>query len=96
MLKILDSKDQPLLVRKKAEPKKQTTCPIMGGKIIKANYADVKGKRIYVCCPPCIDKVKADPDKYIKQMEAEGIVIEITPKEEDHSGHQHDHSGHKH
>jgi hypothetical protein len=82
---------------KKAEPKKQTTCPVMGGKINKAQYADVKGNRIYVCCSGCIGKIKADPDKYIKQLEAEGIVLDNTPKKDDHSGHKHDdHSGHKH
>jgi len=61
---------------KKAEPKKQTTCPVMGGKINKAQYADVKGKRIYVCCPGCIGKITADPAKYIKQLEAEGITLD--------------------
>jgi YHS domain-containing protein len=81
---------------KKVGPQTQTTCPVMGGKINKAQYADVKGKRIYVCCPGCIGKIKADPDKYIKQMEAEGIVLDKTPKQEDHSGHKQDHSGHKH
>ena len=70
-------------------PKKQTTCPVMGGKINKAEYADVNGKRIYVCCAGCISKIKADPDKYIKQLEAEGIVLDKTPKKEAHSGHKH-------
>jgi YHS domain-containing protein len=65
-----------LAAEKKAEPKKQTTCPVMGGTVNKAQYADVQGKRIYVCCPGCIGKIKADPDKYIKQLEAEGIEID--------------------
>ena len=69
----------------------------MGGKINTTQYADVKGKRIYVCCAGCIGKIKADPDKYIKQMEAEGITLDETPKKEDHAGHDHgDHTGHKH
>ena len=67
---------------KKPAPKKQTTCPVMGGKINKAQYADVKGKRIYVCCPGCVTKIKADPDKYIKQLEANGVVLDKTPKED--------------
>jgi hypothetical protein len=78
---------------KKAEPKKQITCPVMGGKINKAQYVDVKGYRIYVCCPGCKDKIKADPDKYIKQLEAEGITPDKAEKKkmkaEDHSGHNH-------
>ncbi|MFZ2658691.1 MAG: hypothetical protein WAX69_27410, partial [Victivallales bacterium] len=65
-------------------------------------FVDAKGKRIYVCCGGCIGKVKADPEKYIKEMEAKGIVLEATPKdkasaevpktekkEDGHTGHQH-------
>jgi YHS domain-containing protein len=74
---------------KKAEPKKQTTCPVMGGKIDKAQYVDVEGKRIYVCCAGCIAKIKSDPDKYIKQLEAEGITLDKTPKKDEHAGHKH-------
>ena len=59
----------------------QTECPVMGGKINRSLFVDAKGKRIYVCCPGCIGKVKADPDKYIKEMEAKGIVLEETPKD---------------
>jgi hypothetical protein len=75
----------------KSEVKKQTVCPVMGGKINKAQYADVNGYRIYVCCPGCIGKVKADPDTYIKKMEAEGIVIEKTPEKAKQSEHDHEH-----
>jgi YHS domain-containing protein len=59
-----------------AEGKAQTTCPVMGGKINKAQYAEVNGKRIYVCCAGCISKIKAEPAKYIKQLESKGIVLE--------------------
>ena len=60
--------------------KVQTTCPVMGGKINKKFYADVKGKRVYVCCPGCVAKVKADPDKYIKKLEDAGVKLEDAPK----------------
>ncbi|MDF7826497.1 hypothetical protein P4B35_20875 [Pontiellaceae bacterium B12227] len=69
-----------LASEQKPKVKKQTTCPVMGGKINEAQYADVKGKRIYVCCKGCISKIKADPDKYIKQLEAEGITLDRTDK----------------
>ena len=65
---------------KQEAPKKQTTCPVMGGKINPAQYVDVNGKRIYVCCAGCTGPIKADPAKYIKKMEAEGIEIEKTPE----------------
>jgi YHS domain-containing protein len=58
-----------------AEVKAQTTCPVMGGKINKSQYVDVKGKRIYVCCPGCIGKIKADPDEYIEKLEDEGVTV---------------------
>lgn len=63
----------------KAAPKKQTACPVMGGKINNAQYVDVGGKRIYVCCAGCIAAIKADPEKYMKKMEAEGVVPENVP-----------------
>ena len=70
-----------------AEGKPQSTCPVMGGqKINKALYTDVKGYRIYVCCKECIDVIKADPKKVIKQMKAEGIELEKTPKTDAKSG----------
>lgn len=73
-----------------APKKKQTHCPVMTKNPINPKmYVDVQGKRIYVCCPGCITKIKAEPDKYIQQMEAEGIVLDKTPKQDDHSGHQH-------
>jgi len=74
----------------KPKGKKQTTCPVMGGKINKAQYADVKGKRVYVCCPACIAEVKTDPEKYIKKLESEGVKIAKTPKKT--ASKEHDHS----
>lgn len=59
-----------------AELKPQTTCPVMGGKINKELYVDHDGKRIYLCCAGCVSKVKADPEKYIRQLEDQGIQLE--------------------
>ncbi len=73
--------------------KSQTLCPVMGGKINKSLYVDAEGKRIYVCCAGCIDKIKADPKKYIKQLEDDGIILEKAPvtkkKKDPHAGHNH-------
>ena len=57
----------------------QTHCPVMGGKINKQHYADVKGKRIYVCCPGCIEKIESDPDTYISKLETSGVLLDETP-----------------
>jgi len=69
-----------------AEGKPQTICPIMGGKINKAEYADVEGYRIYVCCKPCIAKLKTDPEKMIQKMKSEGLELEKTPTTDAKSG----------
>lgn len=83
---------------KKAESKKQTTCPVMGGKINKAQYVDAQGKRIYVCCPGCVGKVQADPDKYIKELEDKGIVLDKAPTADKNDSKQmnHSHGDHNH
>jgi YHS domain-containing protein len=65
-----------------AKPKHvyQTTCPIEGGKINKKFYVDFEGKRIYVCCEQCLGTIKADPKKYITELEGKGITLYKTPK----------------
>lgn len=50
----------------------QTTCPVMGGTINKELYVDKDGKRIYVCCEACIEKLKADFAKYEAKLEEMG------------------------
>ena len=62
--------------------KAQTTCPVMGGAVDKTKFVDYDGKRIYVCCGGCIAKIKKDPAKYVKQLEAEGVTLDkaATPK----------------
>jgi YHS domain-containing protein len=59
-----------------AEVKAQTKCPVMGGAVDKALFVDYDGKRIYVCCDGCIAKIKKDPAKYVKQLEAEGVTLD--------------------
>jgi len=63
-------------VEKKAELAPQTICPVMGNPINKELYADVDGKRIYVCCKGCIDPIKKNPQKYIKKLEKMGQGVE--------------------
>jgi YHS domain-containing protein len=46
----------------------QTTCPVTGKKINKNVSIEYKGKKVYFCCPACIEKFKADPDKYIDKL----------------------------
>jgi len=57
----------------------QTKCPVLSGDVDKKIFVDYKGQRIYFCCSGCIEKFKSDPEKYLKQMQAEGITPEKTP-----------------
>ncbi len=56
--------------------KAQSLCPIQGEKISKSLFVDYKGRRVYFCCSSCIADFKKDPDKYIKKLEADGVVLE--------------------
>ena len=44
----------------------QGKCPVMGKKLPDSPVSVVvKGRKVFVCCPPCTDKIKADPDKHL-------------------------------
>ena len=46
----------------------QTTCPIMGAPIDKNVFTEYQGQKVYFCCAGCVDKFKADPEKYAKDL----------------------------
>ncbi len=46
----------------------QTNCPVMGGKINKNIYTEYKGKKVYFCCPSCVEKFKKNPEKYVDKL----------------------------
>ncbi len=46
----------------------QTICPIMGKPIDKEYFVEYKGRKVYFCCPACIDTFNKDPEKYIKDL----------------------------
>jgi len=46
----------------------QTTCPVMGNPINKDIFIEYEGKKVYFCCPDCIEKFKAEPEKYIAKL----------------------------
>ena len=52
--------------------KPQTLCPVMGGKVDKAIFADVGGCRVYFCCGECVETFKKDPAKYLKVIKDNG------------------------
>lgn len=62
-----------------ADPKPQTTCPVLAGNIDKNVYVDYQGKRIYFCCTGCDAEFKKNPDKYMKKLEEQGVTPEPAP-----------------
>ena len=60
--------------------KAQTNCPVMGGAIDKKIFTDYEGKRVYFCCPACIDTFKKEPAKYLKKLADAGVTLEKAPE----------------
>jgi hypothetical protein len=50
--------------------KAQRICPIMK-KELPANpkWTVVEGQIVYVCCPPCTEKIAAEPQKFLQQLD---------------------------
>lgn len=46
----------------------QTTCPVMGNPVDKTIFTLHKGKKVYFCCKPCIEKFDAEPEKYVPKL----------------------------
>lgn len=51
--------------------KAQGKCPVMGNALPEnPKWAIVEGQIVYVCCPPCIKKLEADPKAYLQKVDA--------------------------
>ncbi|MFT7629021.1 MAG: hypothetical protein ACI87E_000017 [Mariniblastus sp.] len=50
----------------------QKVCPVMGEPVDSSMKSTVvNGRKIFVCCPPCIEKIKADPAGYVAKLDAQ-------------------------
>ncbi len=50
--------------------KAQGSCPIMGKPLPKnPKWTVVEGQIVYVCCPPCIKKIAADPKTNLQKVD---------------------------
>ena len=48
-----------------------STCPVMDAKAnLDGKYIDYKGYRVYFCCDGCDDEFEKNPDKYIEKIKA--------------------------
>lgn len=60
--------NEPAVAKAPAAGVETASCPVLGTTMPKDKMLtyEYKGKTYYFCCPPCIDKFKADPEKWIK------------------------------
>lgn len=47
----------------------QVKCPVTGGAVDPKVFVEYEGRRIYYCCPGCDRKLKADPDRYLSNLD---------------------------
>ncbi|MEL6105082.1 MAG: hypothetical protein AAFU85_03565 [Planctomycetota bacterium] len=50
--------------------KAQGTCPVMEKPVDETmSFAIVNGRKIFVCCPPCIEKIEKDPEDFVAKLD---------------------------
>ena len=50
--------------------KAQRICPVMKKELPqKPKWTIVEGQIVYICCPPCIKKISADPEGYLTKID---------------------------
>ena len=50
----------------------QGTCPVMGKPVDASMKSTViNGRKVFVCCPPCIEKIEAEPVMYMAKVNAQ-------------------------
>lgn len=62
-----DMKGMEMAGEKRKEGEEMVVCPVMGTKMAKSKafaVREYKGKKYYLCCPPCVEKFDKDPAKY--------------------------------
>jgi len=70
----------------------QTHCPVMGNPIDKDIFTEYRGKKVYFCCPGCIEQFLAEPEKYLDKLPQFKVSQEPPqdPIQEDHRNHETD------
>ena len=46
----------------------QTLCPVMNNPVDKEIFVEYEGKKVYFCCPGCIEEFEKDPGKYLPKL----------------------------
>lgn len=74
--------------------KAQGTCPVMGKPVDSSMKSTVvNGRKIFVCCPPCIEKINADPATFVAKLDSQ-VAANTHAGESHHAGDGHDHAAH--
>jgi hypothetical protein len=61
--------------------KAQRICPIMKKELPpNPKWTVVEGQIFYVCCPPCTDKIAADPKTYLQKLDELYLASLKTPQ----------------
>ncbi|MEM7457273.1 MAG: hypothetical protein AAF456_23220 [Planctomycetota bacterium] len=61
----------------------QAVCPVMEKPVDASMQSTVvNGRRIYVCCPPCIEKINADPESFVGWLDGQIAQTLTTPTPE--------------
>jgi len=48
----------------------QGQCPVLNKPLpASAKSVVVKNRRLFVCCPPCLEKIRANPDQYVAAVD---------------------------
>lgn len=58
----------------------QTVCPVMGGEIDENVYVDYQGYRVYFCCSSCKEVFLKEPEKYMKKLAEDKVLLKKTPQ----------------
>lgn len=62
------SPSDSIIDTQQTKPGEQTLCPVMGNPIDKNVFVEYKGKKVYFCCPGCIETFEKDPEKYVNKL----------------------------
>jgi hypothetical protein len=65
----------------KAAAEKQQICPVTGEKLFGHGTpvkVTVKDRAVFLCCQPCEETLKGDPDKYLAKLDAPAATPEGT------------------
>ena len=69
------------------EGNEQTICPVMGNPIDKSVFVEYQGKKVYFCCPSCIDTFLKNPEQYLPKLPQFQTPGSSMPDMQGHSGH---------